>query len=310
MTTPAPQLYNLPSDAVWFITGCSSGMGQALAQHIATKTSPPQRVVATARNPASLAEIPDGPNVLKLPLDVTSYKSIDAAFDSAVAHFGRVDVVVNNAGYNLMGDAEASEPGNAGARTLIDTNFWGAVDVTKRALAIFRDTNPKTGQRGGVILNITSMGGFISSPGNSFYHASKYALEGFAESVAKEVLPEWNIHICNVEPGGVLTKYTTTSLKRMPRHPAYLEGPTTDLLKFMDDTETHKLFASPEQVAQAIYGVVGSGRRIPVRIPMGRDAWGIVMSEVERVKEELEEFKDVSCAMGDYKVEDMAKLVK
>ncbi|KAG4216553.1 hypothetical protein PC116_g34966, partial [Phytophthora cactorum] len=166
-----------------------------LAQYIATK-KPSQRVVATARNPASLSDIPDGPNVLKLALDVTSVPSIDSAFDATVARYGRVDVVVNNAGYNLMGDAEASPPGNEGARALLDTNFWGAVDVSKRALSVFRDSNPQTGQRGGVIINVSSLGGYLGSPGNAFYHASKFALEGFAESIAKEVFPEWNIHVC------------------------------------------------------------------------------------------------------------------
>ncbi|KAI0831587.1 NAD(P)-binding protein [Hypoxylon sp. FL0890] len=316
METPAPKPYNLPADAVWFITGCSSGIGLALAQHIATKT-PSQRVVATARNLASLSfsssGLPDTPNVLKLALDVTSPTSIVAAFEEACQRFRRVDVVVNNAGYNLMGDAESSPFGNADARRLLDTNFWGAVDVTKQALSVFRDINPASGQQGGVIVNVTSMGGFLGSPGNAFYHASKFALEGFAESVAKEVSPDWNIHIVNVEPGGVRTNYTTSSLKRMPRHPAYVEDPncaTNGMLAFMDDAKAHEVFAKPEEVAEAIYRVVGSGRRIPIRVPLGRDAWGMIMKEVERVKEDLLECREISCAMGDQKVEDMAKIVK
>ncbi|KAI1411715.1 NAD(P)-binding protein [Hypoxylon sp. FL1857] len=316
METPAPKPYTLPADAVWFITGCSSGIGLALAQHIATKT-PSQHVVATARNLASLSTsasgLPDTPNVLKLALDVTSPSSIEAAIDAALKRFGRLDVVVNNAGYNLMGDAESSPRGNADARTLLDTNFWGAVDVTKAALAVFRDVNPASGQRGGVIVNVTSMGGFLGSPGNSFYHASKFALEGFAESVAKEVSPDWNIHIVNVEPGGVRTNYTTSSLKRMERHPAYADDPncaTNAMLVFMDDAKAHEVFAKPEEVAEAIYKVVGSGKRIPIRVPLGRDAWGMIMNEVERVKEDLLECREISCAMGDQKVEDMAKLVK
>ncbi|OTB05396.1 hypothetical protein M426DRAFT_21988 [Hypoxylon sp. CI-4A] len=312
METPAPKPYNLPDEAVWFITGCSSGIGQGLAQYIATQ-KPSQRVVATARNPASLSEIPDTPNVLKLALDVTSVSSIEAAFNATVERFKRVDVVVNNAGYNLMGDAESSPASNPGARALLDTNFWGAVDVTKRALGILRDTNPSTGQRGGVIVNITSMGGFLGSPGNAFYHASKFALEGFAESIAKEVSPDWNIHVTNIEPGGVKTKYATSSLQRLPRHPAYAQDPnsaTTAMLGFMDTPELHAVFASPEEVAGGIYGVVGGGRRIPIRVPLGRDAWGMVMKETEKVREELLECKEVSCAMGEQDVDAMAKLVK
>ncbi|KAI2783036.1 NAD(P)-binding protein [Daldinia loculata] len=202
METPDTKPYNLPDNAVWFITGCSSGIGQGLAQYIATK-KPTQRVVATARNPASLSDIPDGPNVLKLAPDVTSVPSIDAAFDTTLAHFGRVDIAVNNAG-----------------------------------------------------------------PDNAFYHASKFAPEGFAESIAKEVFPEWNIHVCGVEPGGVRTKYaTTSSLQRMPtRHPAYdwPGGATSGMLAFMDNM-------------------------IPIRVPLGRDSWGMVVAETERVRGELEE---------------------
>ncbi|KAI1655815.1 NAD(P)-binding protein [Daldinia decipiens] len=311
MEIPDTKPYNLPDNAVWLITGCSSGIGQGLALYIATK-KPSQRVVATARNPASLSDIPDGPNVLKLALDVTSVPSIDAAFDTTLAHFGRVDIVVNNAGYNLMGDAESSPPGNAGARALLDTNFWGAVDVSKRALQAFRDVNPQTGQRGGVIVNMSSLGGYLGSAGNAFYHASKFALEGFAESIAKEVFPEWNIHICNVEPGGVRTKYTTTSLQRMPRHEAYdrAGGGTSQMLAFMDNEELHAGFAGTEEVAERIYAVVGTGRGIPIRVPLGRDSWEMVAAETERVRGQLEEWREFSCGMGNVDVESMKKLVR
>ncbi|KAI1461097.1 NAD(P)-binding protein [Annulohypoxylon moriforme] len=316
METTTPEPYILPADAVWFITGCSSGIGQALAHHIATKTAS-QRVVATARNPASLSAttsaIPDSPNVLKVALDVTDPNAVDSAFDAAIARFGRVDVVVNNAGYNLMGDAEASPLGNPGARALMDTNFWGAVDVTKRALSVFRDVNPKSGQIGGVIVNVTSMGGFFGSPGNAYYHATKFALEGFAESVAKEVSPGWNIHVTCVEPGGTKTKYAGENLRRMERHPAY-EGEegsaTTGMLAFMDRPELHEGFASAGEVAEGVYRVVGSGRRIPIRVPLGRDSWAMVMAEVERVKGDLEECREISCAMGVKDAEEMARLVK
>ncbi|KAJ1547975.1 hypothetical protein HK405_004529, partial [Cladochytrium tenue] len=138
-----PLNYHLPNDAVWFITGCSSGIGLALAQHVAATGK--NRVVATARNPASLASIPDSANVLKVTLDVTSIPSIEAALAAAVSAFGRLDVVVNNAGYTLISDTEAA--GDAEARALLDTNFWGTVDVTKRVLGIMRDSNPATGQQ-------------------------------------------------------------------------------------------------------------------------------------------------------------------
>lgn len=169
------------------VTGCSSGIGQALAEVIAQS---PNRVVATARKVSALTSIPDSASVLKLQLDVTSQKSIDTAFKETLAKFGRVDVVVNNAGYTLAGDTEGAEDGEA--RAVLDTNFWGMVNVTKSALAIMREENPKTGQQGGVIVNISSMGGWTGYPGQAFYHASKFAMEGFTESVAKELPAAWN----------------------------------------------------------------------------------------------------------------------
>lgn len=147
-------------------------------------------MVATARSPSSLSAVPDGDDVLKLPLDVTSIPSIDAAFRATLEKWGRVDVVVNNAGYSVAGEAEGTS--DAEARTMMDTNFWGMVDVTKRAIGIMRDENPKTGQQGGVVFNISSVGGWAGFPAQAFYHASKFAMEGWTEAVAKEVPSAWN----------------------------------------------------------------------------------------------------------------------
>lgn len=169
------------------VTGCSSGIGQALAELIAQS---PNRVVATARKTTTLENLPNNDHVLKLQLDVTSIPSIDAAIDATLAKYGRIDVVVNNAGYTLAGDTESAEDGES--RAVFDTNFWGMVDVSKRALGVFRDENPKTGQQGGVIVNVSSLGGWAGFPGQAFYHASKFAMEGWTESVAKEVPSSWN----------------------------------------------------------------------------------------------------------------------
>jgi NAD(P)-dependent dehydrogenase (short-subunit alcohol dehydrogenase family) len=147
-------------------------------------------VVATARSPAALSQIADGDNVLKLQLDVTSIPSIDAALKATLEKWGRIDIVVNNAGYSVAGEAEGT--GDAEARTMMDTNFWGMVDISKRAIGIMRDENSKTGQQGGVIFNISSVGGWGGFPGQSFYHASKFAMEGWTEAVAKELPSAWN----------------------------------------------------------------------------------------------------------------------
>ncbi|OTA97159.1 hypothetical protein M434DRAFT_8123 [Hypoxylon sp. CO27-5] len=310
METFKPKDYDLPDDAVWFITGCSSGIGLALAKYIATE-QPQQRIVATARNIESLSYSASGlldvPNVLKLAMDVTSIESIWVAFNTALTHFKRLDVVVNNAGYNLIGDTEASPGDNAAARALFDTNFWGAVDVTKCALKVFRAMNPATGQQGGVIVNVTSVGELMDMAGSAFYHASKFALEGFAESVAKEVSPEWNIHFVNVRPVCVSTNHLTSSLKRMEKRcMAYVGNPncaTNRTLDSLDDVEAHGRFLEPEEVAKGIYMVVESGEkfpiRVPIRVPLGGVAWDMIQNEVKRMGHDLKEWWEISHAIGD-----------
>lgn len=144
----------------------------------------------TARKSSALEAIPNNDRVLKLELDVTLTSSIDDALRATLERFGRIDVVVNNAGYALAGDTEGAEDGES--RAVFDTNFWGMVDVTKRTLGIFRDVNPKTGQQGGVVVNVSSLGGWSGFPGQSFYHSSKFAMEGWTESVAKELPASWN----------------------------------------------------------------------------------------------------------------------
>jgi len=165
------------------VTGCSSGIGLALAQLIAAE-KPSFRLVATARNPASLDCLPSRPNVLKLALDVASQASVDAAIAKSLETFGQLDVVVNNAGYALQGDTENATEEQA--RREMETLFWGTARTTMHAMRIMRE------HRGGLVMNVTSVGGFVGIPGTAFYHAGKFAVEGFTESVAKEVRPEWN----------------------------------------------------------------------------------------------------------------------
>ena len=170
-------------------------MGLALAQLIASH--PTQRLVATARNIFKLDGIfpTDNPRSFLVALDVNNADSIKTAFDSAVAKFGRIDVVVNNAGYGLMGDTESFVTNTEDmdkARNIVETNFWGTAQVCAHAVRVFRDENPKSGQIGGVVLNTTSIGGFAGFPGSAFYHASKFAVEGYTESLNKEVRADWN----------------------------------------------------------------------------------------------------------------------
>ncbi|RAL05203.1 SDR family oxidoreductase [Aspergillus ibericus CBS 121593] len=295
MAAPNTKPYHLPPDAVWFITGCSSGIGHALAHHIATY-HPTHRLIATARNPSTLSTLPSHPNILKLPLDVTSPTSIESSIQTTLSTFHRIDILVNNAGYTLVGDTEIAEDDES--RALFDTNFWGMVDTTKRVLGSMRE-----GGSGGVILNVSSLGGFVGFPGSAFYHASKFAMEGWTEAVAKELPAEWNIHLCNIEPGGVQTNYATTSLKMMAkgRHPAYADPtyPTSVLLAYKSNEENRRLWAKPDKIAAAIYRLVSRGQRIPIRVPLGADARGMILMELEGVRRDLEEMEELSLSVGD-----------
>lgn len=161
-------------------------MGKSLAQLI--NSNPSHRIVATARRASSLSSIPDGPNVLKLNLDVTSKPSVDDAVAAALEKFGRIDVLVNNAGYSVMGDTESTTEEQA--RQVVETDFWGTCRLTLHAMRIMREENRNTGQQGGVVMNVTSAGGLISFPGSAYYNASKFAVEGFTESVFREVRPD------------------------------------------------------------------------------------------------------------------------
>ncbi|KAF2790323.1 NAD(P)-binding protein, partial [Melanomma pulvis-pyrius CBS 109.77] len=291
---------NLSSDAVWFITGCSSGIGQHLALYLSTNTT--SRIVATARKPTDLSALPSTPNLLKLSLDVTSEPSIKAALAATLEKWGRIDVVVNNAGYGLMADTETVALPKA--RALMDANFWGAVQITQLALPILRETNAENGgQRGGVIMQVTSMGGRMAFPGNSFYHASKFALEGFTEALAKEMPEAWGIAFCCVEPGGVKTRYAHTSTAdptSSATHPAYLDPtlPTNLLRKYKEDPDATRNWAEPEAVVEEMYRAVrdgvGGGGELPLRLPLGSDSWGMQKGFLEKGLGELEKVREVA----------------
>ncbi|KAL1965847.1 hypothetical protein VTN77DRAFT_5168 [Rasamsonia byssochlamydoides] len=287
----------LDSSAVWFVTGCSSGLGRSFAKTIHDAG---HRVVATARNVDSLSYLPDGPNVLKLRLDVTSKEAITTSIAAAVEKFGRIDVVINNAGYGLVGDTEAIP--EADARQQLETNFWGPVRITQEVLRIFREVNPR-GQ-GGTIVQISTVGGWVTFPGNAFYHASKFALEGFTEAVAKEMHPDWNINFLIVAPGGVRTNFAGPSLKLAPRHPAYdtTNGPLNQLLQYISNPASEASWCDPDVCAKLLFDtVVGQHERpLPTRLLMGGETIPLTKADIEKTLNEMETWKEetMRCSRG------------
>jgi NAD(P)-dependent dehydrogenase (short-subunit alcohol dehydrogenase family) len=198
---------------VWFITGSSKGFGRIWAEAALARGD---QVAATARDPRTLGELVEryGDNVLALRLDVTDKAAVDAAVAQAHERFGRLDVVVNNAGYGLFGTVE--EVSEAQARAQIETNLFGALWVTKAALPILRE------QGSGHIIQVSSIGGVNAFPTVGLYHASKWGLEGFSQTLAQEVA-DFGIKVTIVEPVGYSTDWAGPSGDRAERIPAYAE---------------------------------------------------------------------------------------
>jgi NAD(P)-dependent dehydrogenase (short-subunit alcohol dehydrogenase family) len=199
---------------VWFITGTSKGLGRIWADAALGRGD---RVAATARDVSTLDALVEryGEAVLPLRLDVTDKAAVDAAVAQAHEHFGRVDVVVNNAGYGLFGMIE--EVGEEQARAQIETNLFGALWVTKAALPILRE------QGSGHIIQVSSIGGVHAFPTVGLYHASKWGLEGFTQSLAAEVRG-FGIKVTLVEPTSYTTEWAGASAVRAERLPAYDEA--------------------------------------------------------------------------------------
>ncbi|MFD4511177.1 SDR family oxidoreductase [Streptomyces sp. NPDC058457] len=198
---------------VWFVTGSSRGLGRAFVEAALGRGD---KVAATARDPESLGDLVEryGDAVLPLPLDVTDRAAVTAAVTAAHQHFGRLDVVVNNAGYGLFGMIE--ELTEEQLRGQMETNFFGAFWVTQAVLPLLRE------QGSGHIVQISSVNGITAFPFVGGYNASKWALEGFSESLSQEVQGT-GIKITLVEPGSFDTDWADSSAVQATPHPAYAE---------------------------------------------------------------------------------------
>ena len=194
------------TDPVWFITGCSTGFGRELARLVIARG---WRTVVTARDRAKVADLAEGAGerVLALSLDVTEAGQIAAAVGDAQAKFGRIDVLVNNAGYGYQSSIEEGEEDKI--RAQFDANVFGLFALTRAVLPVMR------AQRSGHILNITSVAGFVGFPASGYYAATKHAVEGFSDSLAAEVSP-LGIRVTCIEPGPFRTDWAGRSLIQTP----------------------------------------------------------------------------------------------
>ncbi|KAM4056367.1 short chain dehydrogenase [Hirsutella rhossiliensis] len=286
--------YHLPDGAIWLITGCSKGIGREIAKFIAAK--PTQRLIATARDPSTLSYLADNdPDILKLALDVTSPVSVNNAFKAAAAHFGEthyIDVVVNNAGYSLSGDTEAAT--DEETHHEMETLFFGTARVTMRAVEAMRQDKQR---RGGLVFNISSLAGVCAFPGHAYYHAGKFAVEGWTESVAREMHPDWNINFCIVEPSGVKTDFESGGKKYMQPHAAYAadDMPSRKLEAFVRQSiKSGAGMLEPAALARVLFEVASRGQEVPLHLPFGAPALMLIKSKLEGRLQDLESIKGLS----------------
>ena len=191
---------------VWFITGCSTGFGRDLAKLVIARG---WRAVVTARDRAKVADLAQGAEaqVLALSLDVTAPGQIAEALRAATDTFGRIDVLVNNAGYGYQSSIEEGEEDRI--RAQFDANVFGLFALTRAVLPVMR------AQRSGRILNVTSVAGFVGFPASGYYAATKHAVEGFSDALAAETAP-LGIHVTCIEPGPFRTDWAGRSLVQTP----------------------------------------------------------------------------------------------
>mmetsp|Transcript_14637 Transcript_14637/g.47664 ORF Transcript_14637/g.47664 Transcript_14637/m.47664 type:complete len:279 (-) Transcript_14637:297-1133(-) len=270
----------MPEKTVWFITGASTGFGKVFAQYALSQG---YCVVATARTPSKCA-LKDSDACLVTELDVTKSETIDKALKETMDKFGRIDVLVNNAGYGIVGAVE--ETPEEELRKQMETNFFGAFAVTQRVLPIMR------AQMSGAIANISSMGGACSFPGFGAYSASKFALEGLSEALAAEVKP-FNVKVLIVEPGAYKTDFAGGALKHMPKIDAYEHtvGAIRDFCFGMNNTQQ----GDPEKAAAAIDDALKADKT-PLRLVLGPDAVDAVKAHATALLQDIADWEDVARA--------------
>jgi NAD(P)-dependent dehydrogenase (short-subunit alcohol dehydrogenase family) len=266
---------------VWLITGTSRGLGRAFAEE-ALKAG--HRVVATARNSEQLLDVASkfGKNVRTVSLDVTNEAQAKYAVDAAIETFGGLDVLVNNAGYGNVSPVEDTPL--ADFRAQIETNLFGVIIMTKAVLPHFRE------RASGHIIQISSIGGRVGPPGRAAYAAAKFGVEGFSESLSKEVGP-LGIKVTIVEPGGFRTDFAGSSTKLREGRPEYdaTVGATVRFQRNYDGKQP----GDPAKAAAAVLHIASLADP-PLRLLLGSDAYKAAEKHAVQILASDREWKDLS----------------
>ncbi|MEU1672321.1 oxidoreductase [Streptomyces roseifaciens] len=269
--------------SVWFVTGASRGLGAQITREALDRG---HSVIATARDVSAVLqaypEKPDG--LLAVHADVTAPEQLTAAVDDGLAQFGRIDVVVNNAGYGLVGAIE--ETSDKAARALFDVNVFGVLNTLRATLPVLR------AQRSGHVVNIGSVGGFATAPAVGLYGASKFALEGITEALHGELAP-LGVRVTIVEPGGFRTDFLNGSSMQVEAAAIadYVAGagPVREALARNDGRQP----GDPVKAAKAVVDVTETAEP-PLRLQLGEDAVERVEAKLEVVRRELDAWRHVA----------------
>jgi NAD(P)-dependent dehydrogenase (short-subunit alcohol dehydrogenase family) len=272
----------LSKDWVWFVTGSSSGFGRLFVEKALDEG---WRVAATARSPSALNDLAAryGDKLLPLALDLTDPATIEAAINAAHEKFGSVDVLVNNAGYGYLAAIEEGEEPEI--RTLFDVNVFGLAATIRAALPGMRT------RKRGWIVNVTSIGGLVGNPGSGYYAASKFAVEGLSEALAKEVEPH-GIGVLVVEPGPSRTPWAR-AVQQSQEHPAYADtsGARRRLIIELDGKQ-------PGDPARGVDLVVAAlqSENPPQRLVLGRMAVAATKAKLAQVLDDVTAWEERSAA--------------
>ncbi len=267
---------------VWLITGCSTGFGRELAKLVLARG---WRAVVTARDPAAVADLVAGheDSAIAAALDVTRHEQVTDVAAQALQRFGRIDVLVNNAGYGYLAAIEEGE--DDAVRAMFETNVFGLIDMTRAVLPAMRQ------QKGGLIVNISSIGGLTSFAATGYYHATKYAVEGMSESLAVEVKP-LGIDVLIVEPGPFRTNWAGPSIKQSAiQIDAY--AATAGERRKQTSARSGNQAGDPVRAAQAIIDAALSDQP-PLRLLLGKMALELARRKVDMLRRDFDAWESTT----------------
>ncbi len=278
----------MKTQKVWFVTGASKGLGLALVKKLLTEG---YKVAATSRSlPALTSAVgPQSEHFLPIEADVVNEQSVADAVERTLAHFKTIDVVVNNAGYGLLGAVE--ELSDEESRRCFDVNVFGVLNVIRQTMPHFRH------QQSGHIFNISSIGGYTAAfPGAAIYCATKFAVAALSEGLAAEA-NEFNVNVTTVYPGYFRTSFLTQDSLQLPQNPIDDYKAARASLSFHQNDMNGKQPGDPDKAAEVLIKVLQE-ENPPLHLFLGEDAYDLAQTKTENMKKDLEQWEAYTRATG------------